>query len=187
MTFHGIAVRIIEKQGDLFKDSTVSVFAHCVSRDLAMGRGIALEFKRRFGSVFELQCQRKDVGEVAVLNLREDAALIRMRQQEGLGSGFVYIPNFIYYLVTKANYYDKPTMDTLRQSLVAMREHMILHGVTTVGIPRIGCGLDGLKWPRVKELLMEVFSEPDERWCTVDSETGVVMKPSITFRVWTLH
>lgn len=178
-------VRIVERRGDLFRDSSVSAFAHCVSRDLAMGRGIALEFKRRYGCLMELQCQMRDVGEVAVLNLREEHAIRAMSQSEAV-EGMSYIPQFTYNLITKANYYDKPTMESLKKALEGMREHMIVHGVWKVAMPRLGCGLDGLKWPRVKELIVQVFSAPDDRMVIRDEDTGVLMRPSITLNVWVL-
>lgn len=33
------------------------------------------------------------------------------------------------------------------------------NGVTKLAIPRIGCGLDGLQWDKVKDQLYEIFSD----------------------------
>lgn len=51
--------------GDLFKSK--DCLAHCVSKDLRMSRGIAVEFKRRFGGMLDLASQKKQIGEVACL------------------------------------------------------------------------------------------------------------------------
>jgi len=35
--------------------------AHCISHDLALGKGIALLFKNKFGGINELKLQQKEV------------------------------------------------------------------------------------------------------------------------------
>ena len=64
-----------------------------------------------------------------------------------------------YFKVTKERCFNKPTYDTLRSSLVAMRDHCVSQGVTSVSMPRIGCGLDGLQWPKVKNVIGHVFQD----------------------------
>jgi len=68
---------------------------------------------------------------------------------------------FVYYLITKPKYFDKPTYETLKSSLVAMKSHCVANNVTAVSMPRIGCGLDKLEWPKVEETLMSVFMDTD--------------------------
>jgi len=126
-----------EVRGDLFssKDSLV----HCVSADLAMGKGIALKFKEKFGQVEYLKSQRKVVGEVAVLKVT---------------------PPFrcIFYLVTKPWYYAKPSYETLRQCLHELKKLCTTHSITRLAMPRIGCGLDQLQWPMVRSIIQGVFN-----------------------------
>ena len=31
------------------------------------------------------------------------------------------------------------------------------HNVTKLAMPKIGCGLDGLAWPKVKDIIKEIF------------------------------
>ncbi|MCP3662343.1 MAG: hypothetical protein GY696_07580 [Gammaproteobacteria bacterium] len=68
---------------------------------------------------------------------------------------------FIYYLITKELYWHKPTYDSMRSSLNAMKGHCLQHKVCQVSMPKIGCGLDGLKWENVREILHEVFSDTE--------------------------
>lgn len=68
---------------------------------------------------------------------------------------------YIYYLITKEKYFDKPTYQTLHSSLEAMRNHALLNDVKSLAMPKIGCGLDGLQWPKVKGLLEEVFKHTE--------------------------
>ena len=105
-----------------------------------MRKGIAKQFVERFGRVDEIRDQGVKVGGVAVLRHKE---------------------RYIYNLVTKEKYFEKPTMTTLRNSLTEMQKHMQKKGVEGVAMPRIGCGLDLLQWRQVKQLLEEVFKNSE--------------------------
>ncbi|XP_062841683.1 ADP-ribose glycohydrolase OARD1-like [Trichomycterus rosablanca] len=101
-----------------------------------MGAGIAVDFKRRFGRVPELRKQSKETGQCAVL---EDDN------------------RYIYYLVTKRFSTDRPEYSALKQSLTEMKDHCLTNGVIHVSMPKIGCGLDRLKWRKVRSILKQVF------------------------------
>lgn len=66
---------------------------------------------------------------------------------------------FIYYLITKERFSNKPTYNTLRSSLEAMKAHCQKNKVVSLSMPRIGCGLDRLDWLKVSELITQVFSD----------------------------
>ena len=122
------------RRGDLFE--ATSALGHCISKDIKMSRGIALEFRNRFGGIQELLDQGPQVGGIVTLR--------RGRQ-------------VIYYLVTKSRFFQKPSIQTLRSSLLAMRRHMLAHGIPTVALPRVGAGIDRLPWPEVEGVLYEIF------------------------------
>jgi O-acetyl-ADP-ribose deacetylase (regulator of RNase III) len=126
------------ENGDLFTAS--SSLAHCVSRDLEMGKGIALEFKKRFGQVDKLKQQNGAVGDVVYLS-----------------TGMRYI----FYLITKERYYQKPSYETLRASLRKLLRACKECGVKSLAMPCIGCGLDKLEWSKVASLITEIFSDSD--------------------------
>ena len=126
--------KMIEINGDLFSSNTN--LAHCVSSDFVMGAGIAKSFKEKYGSVQKLKMQNKDVGECAFLE---------------------HDNKKIYYLVTKRNFYDKPTYNSMKQSLVSMKKLIKEHQVQEIAIPLIGCGLDRLNWNKVKQIILDVF------------------------------
>ena len=125
---------VVYKDGDLF-DSQNSLM-HCVSADMRMGRGIAVTFRRKFGQVEDLLRQNVRPGGCAVL---KDSN------------------RFIYYLVTKQRCYEKPTHNSLEASLRMARDHCVKHNIDSISIPQIGCGLDGLRWKDVANLIESVF------------------------------
>ena len=126
------------EHGCLFDVSPELSLCHCVSKDLKMGAGIAASFKKHFGGVEDLRRQRVDVGGVGVL------------QKEG---------RHVYYLVTKNRYSDKPSLEALTASLVALRERILVDGVRCLAMPKFGCGLDGFSWNLVQDLVSDVFNQ----------------------------
>jgi O-acetyl-ADP-ribose deacetylase (regulator of RNase III) len=127
-------VRIREVTGNLF--SSRECLAHCVSSDFHMGAGIAVQFKSRFGGVSELLDQRCSVGQVAYL----------------FRGGRI-----IFYLVTKARYFHRPTLAALRSCLCELARLCRELRVACLSIPRLGCGLDGLVWEDVKREMYWAF------------------------------
>lgn len=127
-----------EKEGDLFSCPPSWSLAHCISVDAHMGKGIAVLFRDKFKGVDEIKKQGAKVGGCAILE--RDS-------------------RYIYYLTTKERYFEKPTYDSLQSSLETMKKHCIEKEVKNVAMPAIGCGLDKLEWPKVKEMLREVFGD----------------------------
>jgi transposase InsO family protein/O-acetyl-ADP-ribose deacetylase (regulator of RNase III) len=125
-------------EGDLFQ-STDSL-ANCVSMDLAMGAGIAKDFKYEFGHIQKLFDQRAITGEIAVLTPEE-----------------IDQKRHVYYLITKVRYFDKPSIEVLEKCLLQMRAHASDNKITAISMPRIGCGLDRLPWRRVYALIHDIF------------------------------
>lgn len=66
---------------------------------------------------------------------------------------------YVYYLITKKAFYQKPTYAQLKASLEAMKKHCLENKVTSLAMPRIGCGLDGLEWNEVSNTIKEVFGD----------------------------
>ena len=69
---------------------------------------------------------------------------------------------YIYNLVTKEKYSDKPDLQTLATTLRGTRSYATMHrGVSTIAITKIGCGLDQINWQDVVKLLRDVFAYSD--------------------------
>lgn len=117
-----------EIKRNLFTVDKEYSLAHCISFDLAMSKGIAVEFQKRF-------------------NLRE-----KIRPLLTNWPDCIFVNN-VFNLITKQNYWKKPTYLTLEQALIKMRQLATANNITKIAMPKIGCGLDRLQWGRVRELL----------------------------------
>ncbi|PFX13928.1 O-acetyl-ADP-ribose deacetylase 1-like [Stylophora pistillata] len=121
--------------------------AHCVSADFDMSDGIAKKFKKKFGNYQDLvtkglQFQEQGkVGDIAVLERNESS--------------------FVYYLITRENWWDHATPSSLRACLMQLRKHSQENRVDKLAIPRLGTGADRIDWPFVKRIVEEVFKETD--------------------------
>jgi O-acetyl-ADP-ribose deacetylase (regulator of RNase III) len=124
-------VRIV--QADLLNAN--DCIAHCVSADLSMHSGIAVRFVKKFANKQQLLAQKPKVGSCVYLD---------------------HGKRYVFYLVTKPRYDDKPTYATLRDSLLSAIEHMKVRGFKTLSVPRLGSGLDQLSVVRVEAMLRDL-------------------------------
>lgn len=117
-------------------------YAHCISRDFALGAGIAKTFRKKF-------------------------ALTKPTLTAGLVHNVSIVSN-VFNLITKSHYWEKPTYQSLESSLKEMKSLILtLNGNNTNNItlvmPKIGCGLDRLSWHNVKKMIKEIFEDTDLR------------------------
>ena len=68
---------------------------------------------------------------------------------------------YIYSLVAKEKYCDKPNLSTLSETLEAMKIHASTNGVSTTAIPKHGCGLHQMNWQEVVKLPRDIFAFSD--------------------------
>ena len=67
---------------------------------------------------------------------------------------------FLYNLITKKFYWEKPEVICLKNSLLSMRAHAEQFGVKQINVPRLGAGLDGLDfYGQVLPVITSVFGE----------------------------
>lgn len=133
-----------EEQRDLFDVPAEYSLAHCVAEDLEMSRGIAADFKDKFGQIDELRGQ----------NPRKGRTLQIVHQQDGVARN-------IFYLVTKRRSCEKPTYHDVWNALVQLREHLRAQGLRKLAIPKLACGLDGLDWRVTRSMLEVIFRSSD--------------------------
>lgn len=131
-----------EEKRDLFTVSDDYYLAHCISADFGMGKGIVVEFNKRFNMKQILQSKYPDY-----LNQWAHNKMIGDCIHEGR----------VFNLITKERYYNKPTYRSLTTALIKLKEFCIDKQITKLAMPVIGCGLDRLEWVKVKDLIDDVF------------------------------
>ena len=133
-----------EEVKDLFSVPDNYYFCHCISADIAMGRGIVTEFNKRFNM--------KNILKTKYCTFEH----IWDSKPEGK-RGFCVPEGRVFNLITKRNYYMKPTYSDLGYALVSMKKIAVENNVKKIAMPLIGCGLDRLKWERVSRLIQKIF------------------------------
>lgn len=121
-------------------------FVQCISADFACGAGIAVDFNKYFDIKNQLLFHYK-----------------RIWKGKGYCIKIPLIP--VFNLVTKQYYYQKPTMNTMIQALLDFHSFYTKERMTsdacTIYMPKIGCGLDKLKWMDIEEAIKEIFKDTD--------------------------
>ena len=140
-------MKIIEKKMDLFNLPLDYTLVHCISEDCAMGAGIAKTFNKKY----------TDMKSVLVETLRKN--------------GLKHPISILYHdptekhdvinMITKEKYFYKPTYDTFKRALLDVRVLCKKHEIKKLGMPQIGCGLDRLKWDKVKTIIEQEFKDLD--------------------------
>ena len=133
-----------EETRDLFTVPQGYYLAHCISGDYSLGAGIAAQFVDVYNMRYKLHRNYPIPDGEKFANVGE-ALLI----------------DYVFNLVTKDRVYHKPTYDTLIKTLEDMKEQCENLDIDKIAIPRIGCGLDGLSWDMVEEIIKEVFEDTD--------------------------
>lgn len=125
-----------EKQTDLFDVDNKYYLAHCISADAKMGKGIAVNFVEKFPYIKQLRNLKNHVPDCILMDR-------------------------VFNLITKEKYWQKPTYNTLEESLFKMKNLCVINDVKYLAMPKIGCGLDGLDWDKVREMIKEIFENTD--------------------------
>lgn len=133
---------ITEITGNLFEVPQGYYLAHCISGDYALGAGIAKTFDEVYNMRFKLH-------KFYPIPDGEKFANV----------GKALLVDNVFNLVTKARCFQKPTYDSLYETLCNMYEKCIDLNIDKLAMPLIGCGLDRLEWCNVLDMLDDVFCD----------------------------
>ena len=136
-------MKLTIERRDLFKVPDDYILCHCISSDFALGAGVAKKFAE-LGVKDELFRQYNKLYPYS-WNGVGDCLFTCVTEWQGE-----------YNLVTKEKYWHKPTESTLRHALVCMKAMCDEH--EKIAMPKIGCGLDKMKWEIVEQIIREVFN-----------------------------
>lgn len=133
------------KKGDLFSQDAEALVntVNCVG---VMGRGVALQFKKKFSNNFKLYqaaCKKKEVcpGKMFVV---ETNALCN--------------PKYLINFPTKRDWREKSRMEDIESGLKDLLRVIQEKKIQSIALPPLGCGLGGLEWPKVRHRIEETFS-----------------------------
>lgn len=127
--------------GDLFTDPSLDALAHGCNCAGAMGKGIALQFKRRFPAMYSEYRRRCAAG------------------QFSLGDVFEWNANsiLVFNLATQRTWRTKADLWAVEAAVSRMTTRATDLGIHRVGLPRIAAGLGGLDWAgQVRPLLQQI-------------------------------
>ena len=142
------------KTGDILREDAEALVntVNCVG---AMGRGIALQFKKAFPENFKAYaaaCKREEVqpGRMFIYDMDR---LVNPR----------YIVNF----PTKRHWRGESRMDDIESGLDALVREIRERGIRHIAIPPLGSGLGGLEWSEVKQRIEQKLADMDDVKVTV--------------------
>src|SRR3989304_7425692 len=110
--------------GDLFT-SKMQTWMNTVNRGGVMGKGIALEFKKRFPEMYHDYARRCEAKQVK------------------LGQPYLYrqlTPPWIVNFPTKDHWRSVTRLDDIVQGLEFLSRHYKEWGITSLAVPPLGCG-----------------------------------------------
>ncbi len=137
---------IREEHMNLFDVPQGYYLAHCISADFALGAGIAKQFDEIYDMRFKLNM---------FFPIDPDA------KYDEYNIGTALLVDNVFNLVTKPRGYHKPRYKDLYTALEDMEEQCASLYIKKLAMPLIGCGLDGLDWNRVKDMIEEIFKDTD--------------------------
>ena len=147
------------KQADLLAEDAEALVntVNCVG---VMGKGLALQFKKKFRANFEAYaraCERKAVrpGRMFVVDLHgepEPAGQLPMAfaEEPGAYSASAERPRYIINFPTKDHWRRGSRMQYIEDGLRDLAREIRERGITSVAVPALGCDLGGLEWDEVR-------------------------------------
>jgi hypothetical protein len=137
-----------EEVRDLFSVPEDYYLAHCISADFGMGKGIVIEFNKRF--------DMKNV-----LMRKYPNYLDNWSWAVPGHVGDCILEGRVLNLITKERYFHKPTYLSMRLALEQMRSIIQKNNIKKIAMPIIGCGLDKLEWSKVSQMVKGMFENFD--------------------------
>ena len=145
------------KRGDIFQGGcrSVSYSVNCVG---VMGRGIALQFKRKYPANFkayQAACEREEVkpGRMFVFE-----------------TGCSTNPRFVINFPTKIHWRGKSRLEYIEAGLDALAEEIKARNIRSIAIPPLGTDLGKLNWADVRPLIEATVK-------AIDCLDAIVFKP----------
>lgn len=132
------------KNGDMFAEPVEAIVntVNCVG---VMGKGVALEFKKRWPANYKAYkriCDAKELvpGQMFVFDTQQ------LFPQDG--------PRYLVNFPTKAHWRSKSKLIYIEEGLDALVEAIDAYQINSIAVPPLGCGNGGLDWADVCPLIV---------------------------------
>lgn len=127
------------RRGDIL-DAEVDALVNTVNTVGVMGKGVALQFKRRFPDNFHFYHDACERGEV-----QPGRMLVFPTQR--------IQPRYIINFPTKRHWREKSRIEDIKKGLEDLVAQIRQLGIRSIAIPALGCGNGGLNWSEVRLLI----------------------------------
>lgn len=139
------ATRVIRfLQGNLL-DSDAEALVNTVNTQGVMGKGVALEFKKRFPDNYEFYRQACEQGQVQIGKM-----LVFPTQR--------FEPRYIINFPTKQHWRGRSKLEYIQHGLQDLVCVVQQQGIRSIALPPLGCGHGGLRWEQVRPLIEQAFA-----------------------------
>lgn len=139
-----LLMSIRDAKGDLL-EQRVDAIVNTVNTVGVMGKGIALQFKRKWpanAKAYEIACERREVvpGKMFIFD-----------------NGGLVEPKFIINFPTKRHWRQPSRLEDIDAGLIDLVEQIKKLNITSIAIPPLGCGNGGLAWNVVQPRIIAAF------------------------------
>jgi O-acetyl-ADP-ribose deacetylase (regulator of RNase III) len=131
-------------QGNLL-DAEVDALVNTVNCVGVMGKGIALQFKQAFPTMFQ------------AYRAAAKAKQIRPGHVHVFATGSLVAPRYIINFPTKRHWRGKSRMEDIDAGLVDLVAQVRALGIRSIAVPPLGSGHGGLDWSKVRPRIIAAF------------------------------
>ena len=146
--------------GDMFQ-AAVEAVVNPVNLEGVMGKGLALQFKRRWPAImtpYKRACENGtlSIGTVLPVRIASDGNL----------------PAWTICFPTKTTWRQPSKLQYVEDGLYDLRRAIRSIGIRSIAVPALGSGLGGLLWGEVKTKINEVLSDVECRILVYEPQTA---------------
>lgn len=135
-----------------------------------LGKGLALEFKKRYKYleiIYKNICAsgKFNAGCIEIINLaqfnnpQEELNLVDSKYSLSYNKSHKF--NYIIFFATKNHWRYASRIEWIKKGLEHLKFEYQKYSIKSIAMPQIGCGLGKLNWEDVKKLIEEYFSDID--------------------------
>lgn len=140
---------ITETTGNLLA-ADAEALVNTVNTEGVMGKGIALQFKKAYPTMFDAYRKAAKGGEV------------RLGAVQVWPTGQLTGPKYIINFPTKGHWKSRSKVDDIQAGLDDLVTAVRELGIRSIAVPPLGCGNGGLAWSDVRPLIIDAFEAVPE-------------------------